>query len=166
MGNSCNHEHKEEIEKDTIFCTLRAESPLIFLDQWTQGGDWERYYFLYPASRVSFDLPRSVTDLGRSKETLLAGYICWSCTKRKGRHLPKYICAYLSLQWFLHILNSKVIQCIDLSDTNQQRGRQIRFDQNTTRIKTTFIWIAYYYWAILRSVEPMWRLDWLAGIQK
>ena len=30
----------------------------------------------YPASRVCLDLPRSVgTDLGRSKETLLAGYV-------------------------------------------------------------------------------------------
>ena len=39
-------------------------------------------------------------------------------------------------------------------------------DPNTTRIKITFIWIANFYWVILRGAEPMWRLGcWLAGIQ-
>ena len=80
MGNSCNHEHEEEIEEDAICCT------------------------------------------------------------RRGRYLPKYICEYLSSQWFLYILNSKVIQQylielfgteVDLSDTNQQRGRQTRPKHHT-----------------------------------
>ena len=51
----------------------------------------------------------------------------------------------------MHILNSKVIQQyqielfgteVDLSDTNQQRGRPVATQLNTTRIKITFIWIA------------------------
>ena len=75
MGNSCNHEHKEE-----ILFAVRG------------GEDLAKIYFR-------------------------AGTL------------------YLSSQRFLHILNSKVIRQyqielfgteVDLSDTNQQRGRQTR----------------------------------------
>ena len=39
-------------------------------------NNFQLQHFSYPASRVSFDLPRLVgSDLRRSKETLLAGYI-------------------------------------------------------------------------------------------
>ena len=81
----------------------------------------------------------SVSSQGNATWVILATTIC--CMHEEERILPKYILGRVSVITVIsHILNSKVVQKymielfgteVDLSDTNQQPGRQTRPKHHT-----------------------------------